>query len=90
MQEIHLVIKGRVQRVFYRSKACKKAIELGLFGWIKNNDDGTVELVARGPTEKLEEFIEWCKEGPELAKVKDIQIEKRAATEVNDSFEIKY
>lgn len=45
---MHLVIHGRVQGVFYRASAQKKATELGLMGWVKNRIDKTVELVAEG------------------------------------------
>ncbi len=68
---VHLRIKGRVQGVFFRKSAQDKARELGLTGWIRNNPDGTVETVAKGPHE--EEFIEWCKKGPVNSKVRSIE-----------------
>ena len=68
-------IFGQVQGVFFRHSAKREAERLGLTGWVRNNDDGSVEIRAEGPRDKLEEFIVWCKKGPPAAKVERVEIE---------------
>ncbi|MFU0791101.1 acylphosphatase [Virgibacillus proomii] len=53
----HAILSGRVQGVGFRFMAKQKADELGVKGWIKNNDDGTVELEAEGNKAQLERFM---------------------------------
>jgi len=71
---VHLFVHGRVQGVFYRAKTQKKAEGLGLTGWVKNCDDGSVEIHAEGSKVKLEELIEWCRKGPVLASVSNMDL----------------
>lgn len=74
MPSVHLIIKGRVQGVFYRATALEIAKKLGISGWIKNTGEGNVETMAAGDQEALKLFIEWCREGPPDAQVTDISI----------------
>ncbi len=73
-----MFVSGRVQGVFFRAGAKKRADDLGVTGWAHNLVDGKVELVAEGEKEKVEQFVEWCKEGTPMAKVEhcDVQLEK--------------
>jgi acylphosphatase len=87
MATIHLLIKGKVQGVFYRASAKKIADKLNLTGWIKNTKEGDVEAVITGKENQLEEFIEWCKKGPENAEVVDVVVERKPTTSF-DTFEI--
>ncbi len=73
MKRLHLKIYGRVQGVYFRSSAQDKARELGLSGWAKNMPDGTVEIVAEGEEVQLQEYLEWCKKGPSVARVEKIE-----------------
>jgi len=75
MPQVHLLISGRVQGVFFRMHTHKKALELKLTGWVRNIDDGRVESFAEGPQEKLEVFVEWCHRGPPAAKVDQVEAE---------------
>ena len=70
----HIIVTGRVQGVFFRATAKKTAITLGLAGWVRNTENGDVELLVSGKEEKLEEFEQWCKVGPPQAVVKDVII----------------
>ena len=74
MKTIHLLIKGKVQGVFYRATAKEKAAELRLSGWIKNTDEGHVEAVASGTEDGIEAFITWCKKGPSGAEVNSVDV----------------
>ena len=87
MPTIHLLIKGNVQGVFYRATAKKIADKLKLTGWIKNTREGNVEAVASGDDQQLNEFISWCKQGPEKATVEDVIVTQKKETSFND-FEV--
>lgn len=90
MKRIILKIYGRVQLVLYRDSSRRKARKLGLTGWVKNESDGTVLLVAEGPEKELKELIQWCYNGPILARVDKIDIQWGEATGEFKKFEIKY
>lgn len=75
-QSISILVSGKVQGVFYRQSTKTKAIELGITGEVKNNSDGTVSIIASGTVQALEEFIAWCKKGPERAVVTGIKVEE--------------
>ncbi|MBN9383171.1 MAG: acylphosphatase [Chitinophagaceae bacterium] len=72
MPSIHLLIKGKVQGVYYRASAKEVAERLHLTGWVKNTREGHVEALANGKEEDLRRFVEWCRKGPERAIVSDI------------------
>lgn len=75
---LHCYISGRVQGVFYRKSAQKKAAELTLTGWVHNLSDGRVELMICGEKENVEKMREWLWDGPTAAEVSEV-----AATEVD-------
>ena len=83
MPTVHLIIKGKVQGVFFRASARDKARALGITGWIKNTEEGFVESVATGSLIQLEEFIDWCKKGPSQANVTEVIISQRAEEPFN-------
>ncbi len=72
-ERLKLKIFGKVQGVFFRYHTKNQAQRLGLVGWIKNEEDGTVLIEVEGPEEKVREFVFWCYKGPVDAKVKQIQ-----------------
>ena len=72
---VRIVVSGRVQGVLYRRYAQAKARELGITGWAHNLIAGRVELMAEGEQEKVEQFAEWCKQGPSLAKVENVEVD---------------
>ena len=74
MQQVHVLISGKVQGVFYRTSCLEVAQKLGLTGWVKNLSTGQVEVLAQGEKEKLEKLIEWCREGPAGAKVSSVEV----------------
>jgi acylphosphatase len=66
------LVTGRVQGVFYRASTQGTALHLGLMGWVRNCADGTVELVACGEEEKLQELERWLWQGPPHARVEQV------------------
>lgn len=83
-----LLIIGKVQGVWYRASAKDKALALGLTGKIWNEKDGSVSAIIQGDEELINEFIEWCKEGPPLSKVDKVYSEEYPDSENFKSFEI--
>ena len=71
-----LVIYGRVQGVYYRHSMRQRAQQLQINGWVCNRSDGTVEAMVQGAQTAVEAIIEWAWQGPEMAKVTDVQIEE--------------
>jgi acylphosphatase len=88
METVRLLIKGKVQGVFYRASARDRAVELGIKGWVKNTPEGNVEVVATGEKENLEKFIDWCRKGPSKALVVDVVITK-SDEHYHESFHIQ-
>ena len=86
---LSLIINGRVQGVWFRHNTMKKAIELDLKGYVRNLLNGNVEVVAQGSKEKLRLLLEWCKLGPKLSKVEDIQIKWEEYKNNYQNFKIK-
>lgn len=70
-----VVIRGRVQGVFFRAEAAERARSLGLAGWVRNNRDGTVEAVFQGDRDRIESMVAWCRRGPAAASVEDVEVE---------------
>ncbi|KAL3531971.1 hypothetical protein ACH5RR_005492 [Cinchona calisaya] len=64
-----VVIKGRVQGVFYRDWTVENATDLGLQGWVRNRRNGSVEALFSGPPEKVLEMEQRCRRGPPSAVV---------------------
>lgn len=87
---VHILISGLVQGVFFRSETRAKAEELGLFGWVRNLEDGRVEILAEGKKEKLEKLIEWAKKGPGSARVNGLDVEWQEYKGEFKDFGIRY
>ncbi len=75
MTTLRIMIKGKVQGVFYRDSAKKLADKLGLTGWIKNTPDGNVEAMVSGDNQELDQFVQWCKIGSEKSEVEDVRFD---------------
>ncbi|WP_163537600.1 acylphosphatase [Gracilibacillus sp. YIM 98692] len=91
MKAIHVIVTGRVQGVGFRYFTQHTAIEYNVTGWVKNKDDGSVELVAKGAESDVTKFLANIEEGPSLfAKVKDVHIKELNDPQDFQSFEIIY
>lgn len=85
----HYHVFGRVQGVWYRGTTRDEARRLGLSGWVRNCEDGSVEAVACGRSEALEAFRSWLYEGPSAARVDRIEETEAAEPPDDDEFVIK-
>ena len=90
IKQLHLIIKGRVQGVYYRQSTKQKAEELGVYGVVKNLENGDVDVVAEGEEDKLNLLLDWCWKGPEKAEVKDISVKWRQAENKCNFFSIEH
>lgn len=68
-----LVVRGRVQGVGYRYAAVGVACDAGLAGWVRNRNDGSVEVFVQGGPDAVEAFVAWCRHGPPHARVTDLE-----------------
>jgi acylphosphatase len=66
------IISGRVQGVFYRMETKRAADRIGVFGWVRNLKDGSVEAVFEGERVRVEAVLDWCRQGPPHADVTDV------------------
>jgi acylphosphatase len=73
---LRLRIEGSVQAVGYRYFAMGEARKLGIDGWIRNRNDGSVEALASGPTKAVEAFVAVCMRGPPGSRVKNVDLHK--------------
>lgn len=73
MMQLHTVIHGKVQGVWYRAWTRDTAREMGLTGWVRNLPNGNVESVAVGERDTLDAFIRRLWDGPPLARVTEIE-----------------
>jgi len=76
MKTIKILISGLVQGVSFRAFIKERAENLGLRGYVKNLDNGKVEIVVEGESNEVNKLIELCKQGPRESRVKSINIEK--------------
>ena len=85
----HLIIKvtGKVQGVFFRDSTRSKARELGIRGFVRNEQDGSVYIEAEGGEDVLNKFTDWCRKGPELARVDSLEVNE-GAIKYLEEFEI--
>jgi acylphosphatase len=75
-----VVVHGRVQGVWFRESARRRAMEIGVSGWVRNRGDGTVEAELEGAREDVETLVAWFGHGPPGAHVDRIETDERTPT----------
>jgi acylphosphatase len=70
----HVVVRGRVQGVFFRETIRHLAEQEGVAGWIRNRPDGAVEAVFEGEPDAVERLVDACRTGPPLAEVQEVEV----------------
>ncbi|MBX2866551.1 acylphosphatase [Candidatus Kaiserbacteria bacterium] len=86
--EIQAKVSGKVQGVGYRDFVVGHAKEYGVFGWIRNNADGTVELLAQGEPDILKELVTHLNTGSSLAKVDSVAVDWKTPKKHFEDFEV--
>lgn len=79
-KRIQLIVRGRVQGVYFRAAAQREARRLGVTGWVRNRNDGSVEMVAEGDEDAVKELASWANHGPSAARVDNVDIRWRGYT----------
>jgi acylphosphatase len=90
MKRVHVTITGMVQGVFFRAKTRNEAIGNNVSGWVRNLPDGRVEAVFEGKAEDVDRVVAWCRIGPSLAAVTNVEMREEAYTGVFTDFSIRY
>jgi acylphosphatase len=67
-------VAGRVQGVWFRESCRDQALAAGVAGWVRNLDDGRVEVVLEGPPAAVDEVVAWCRQGPPRARVDRVDV----------------
>ncbi len=88
MERLHAVVHGDVQGVGFRYFLMREAQRLGLHGWVRNRDDGTVEFVAEGERAVLEHLRQAAERGPSQARVERVDGRWSAAAGGLDGFDL--
>ena len=88
-KQVHLIISGVVQGVFFRARASSAARSLKLSGYVRNLSNGDVEVVAEGGEAALQKMIDWCRRGPAGARVDQVEIKWEEPTNQFDHFQIR-
>lgn len=89
MLHLKIEITGKVQGVWFRKSTKDVADGLSLHGFVENCQNGSVYIEAEGDIDALEDFLQWCHDGPELAEVKDVVVLKYEELKAFDGFEIR-
>ncbi|MBL8165936.1 MAG: acylphosphatase [Anaerolineae bacterium] len=87
-EQLHAIVRGRVQGVSFRQSTYDVARRLGLVGEVHNLYDGSVEVTAEGEREALEKLLEWLHQGPPAARVAFVSAEWGMATNDYDEFSV--
>jgi acylphosphatase len=89
-KRVRAVISGRVQGVCFRIETERAAEKFSVYGWVRNRRDGTVEALFEGNSQNIDDILQWCKEGPPLAVVSNVEvIEEPYQAEFKD-FTVRY
>jgi len=87
VQAVRVVVSGVVQGVFFRAHCQRRADRLGIRGWVRNRDDGTVEAVFAGPPADVDAMVRWSRTGSPQARVSDVRVEP--ADDPGDGFQVR-
>jgi acylphosphatase len=82
-------VEGRVQGVGFRYFVARKAESLGVFGWVRNRWDGSVEIEAEGDEVALQQLTHWVRRGPPGSFVSDLQVKWNEPTGEQKKFKIR-
>jgi DNA ligase D-like protein (predicted 3'-phosphoesterase) len=87
-EAIRALVRGTVQGVGFREATVRRARELGLLGWVRNEPDGTVRVHAEGAADAVDALARFLREGPPLARVAEVEVE-HAAVEGHEQFAVR-
>ena len=71
---VDVVVTGHVQGVFFRARMHERAERLGVCGWVRNDEDGSLVAHLEGPGGAVGDLVAWCEEGPPSARVSRVTV----------------
>ena len=77
LETVIVHVTGRVQGVGYRLATVRRAHMVGVGGWVRNNDDGSVAALVQGTADQVDQMLEWMRQGPPQARVDDLSSERQ-------------
>ena len=89
-QRLHAIVSGRVQGVNFRATTQSKASQLNITGHVRNKADGTVEVVAEGEQQKLQQLLNWLGKGPTAARVSSVDADWQDASGEYSGFNVRH
>lgn len=89
IQTYSIRVTGKVQGVYYRASTRVKASDLGVKGWVRNEPDGTVSILAQGEESDIQSLIKWCRTGPPGAVVDRVEFDKLSEKQIFETFSIR-
>lgn len=89
ISRMHVLVRGRVQGVGFRYAAFRQAQVLGVTGWVRNCPDGRVEGEFQGTMEVVAAMLAWCRQGPPMAHVEELQSVEVPLAQDSPGFEIR-
>lgn len=89
MKAINAVITGKVQGIGFRMYIFRQAERLGLYGWVKNCSNGSVELHAQGGDVDLDYFMQLVKRGNNFSVIEELKIKPTDVNDIYKCFEVK-
>jgi acylphosphatase len=87
---VHMWVKGRVQAVGFRAHVEYYALQIGVLGWVRNIGSDTVETIAEGTREQINQFIQMVKTGPSASRVNEAHVEYEPSTGQLDGFIVRH
>jgi acylphosphatase len=89
-ERLHAIVRGVVQGVGFRYFVIQKSRARGLTGYVVNRRDGSVEVVAEGPRDRLEDLVNDLRDGPRSGIVTDVAADWRRASGEFDGFDVRF
>lgn len=89
-QELHVWVSGEVQGVGYRYFVVEKALSLGLRGYVRNEENGDVEVLVQGTRAALEQLLALLRQGPSAAEVSEVHVNWGQPTQYLSGFNIRW
>ena len=88
-KRVQVVIRGRVQGVGFRASCARRAVALGVTGWVRNEWDDSVEALFEGDAGAVDQMVAWCWQGPAMAEVTGVEVMDAPPGSPDQSFRIR-
>ena len=86
----HVYIEGHVQGVFFRDTTRRRALSLGVTGWVRNLIDGRVEAVFAGEEDAVRQMVQFVRRGPPRAMITHVDVEYGDYIGEFDTFAVRH